>query len=115
MNTYVQHLLSFSLLIPRGYSDDLTVIPPPRVINNQCTGLYNTENQECVRVRNVQDQGQGHDFLSLRCPRGRGQSSRGMVKTATGQNGDKSKRRQTKTATGPKSTYKLDFVNYGPF
>jgi len=25
-----------------------------------------------------------------------------MVKTATGQNGDKSKRRQTKTATGPK-------------
>jgi len=24
-----------------------------------------------------------------------------MVKTATGQNGDKSKRRQTKTATGP--------------
>ena len=27
---------------------------------------------------------------------------RGMVKTATGQNGDKSKRRQTKTATGPK-------------
>jgi len=27
---------------------------------------------------------------------------RGMIKTATGQNGDKSKRRQTKTATGPK-------------
>jgi len=26
----------------------------------------------------------------------------GMVKTATGQNGDKSKRRHTKTATGPK-------------
>jgi len=25
-----------------------------------------------------------------------------MVKTATGQNGDNSKRRQTKTATGPK-------------
>jgi len=25
-----------------------------------------------------------------------------MVKTATGQNGDKSKRRQTKPATGPK-------------
>jgi len=25
-----------------------------------------------------------------------------MVKMATGQNGDKSKRRQTKTATGPK-------------
>jgi len=27
---------------------------------------------------------------------------RGMVKTATGQNDDKLKRRQTKTATGPK-------------
>ena len=38
-----------------------------------------------------------------------------QVKTATSQNGDKPKRRQTKTATGPKSTYKLDFVNYGPF
>jgi len=37
------------------------------------------------------------------------------VKTATGQNGDKLKRRQTKTATGPKKTYKLAFVNYGSF
>jgi len=32
-----------------------------------------------------------------------------------GQNGDKSKRRQTKTATGPKLTYKLAFVNYRRF
>jgi len=32
----------------------------------------------------------------------RRKSPGGMVKTATGQNGDKSKRRQTKTATGPK-------------
>jgi len=30
-------------------------------------------------------------------------------------NGVWSKRRQTKTATGPKQTYKLAFVNYGPF
>jgi len=32
--------------------------------------------QGCVRVRNVQDQGRGHDFLSSSCPRGRGQASR---------------------------------------
>jgi len=32
--------------------------------------------QGCVRIQNVQDQGQGHDFLSSSCPRGGGQSSR---------------------------------------
>jgi len=41
--------------------------------------------------------------------------ARRVVCTGYGQNGDKSKRRQTKTATGPKLPYKLDFVTMDLF
>ena len=41
----------------------------------KCSAVL-TDVQGGVRVQNVQDQGQGHDFLSLSCPRGQGQSSR---------------------------------------